>query len=160
MKNVTKLVVMKRKKFIERTTLGFSSVLISPYVFSEKSEFTNKKKTAFTPFALATWNVQHAVTIAGKALDKGTSSLNAAIKGVAVEEANTLNTTVGNGGAPDREGNVTLDVEKRAFSIDMVSAAYVINNPAYDGWKFLERKKELSPLLEKMLPKKVLKKLK
>ena len=109
MKNVTKLVVMKRKKFIERTTLGFSSVLISPYVFSEKSEFTNKKKTAFTPFALATWNVQQAVTIAGKALDKGTSSLNAAIQGVAVEEANTLNTTVGNGGAPDREGNVTLD---------------------------------------------------
>src|SRR6056300_791961 len=109
MKNITKLVVMKRKKFIERTTLGFSSVLISPYVFSEKSEFTNKKKTAFTPFALATWNVQQAVTIAGKALDKGTSSLDAAIQGVAVEEANTLNTTVGNGGAPDREGNVTLD---------------------------------------------------
>ncbi len=58
------------------------------------------------------------------------------------------------------KGNVRLDVEKRAFSIDMVSAAYVINNPAYDGWKFLERKKELFPLLEKMLPKKVLKKLK
>jgi hypothetical protein len=56
--------------------------------------------------------------------------------------------------------NVSLDIEKRAFSINMVSAAYVINDPEYDGWKFLERKKELFSLLEKMLPKKVLKKLK
>lgn len=56
--------------------------------------------------------------------------------------------------------NVSLDVEKRAFNINVVSAAYVINDPEYDGWKLLERKKELLPLLEKMLPKKVLKKLK
>lgn len=57
-------------------------------------------------------------------------------------------------------GNVSLDVEKRAFNIQMLSAAYVINDPEYNGWKFLERKKELLPLLENMLPKKVLRKLK
>ncbi|CAA6800020.1 MAG: Unknown protein [uncultured Aureispira sp.] len=56
--------------------------------------------------------------------------------------------------------NVSLDVEKRAFSINVASAAYLINDPEYDGWKLLERKKELLPLLEKILPKKVLKKLK
>jgi hypothetical protein len=58
------------------------------------------------------------------------------------------------------EENVSLDVEKRAFNIEMLSAAYVINDPEYNGWKFLERKKELLPLLENMLPKKVLRKLK
>jgi N4-(beta-N-acetylglucosaminyl)-L-asparaginase len=39
----------------------------------------------------------------------GTNSLDAVIKGVAVEEANVDNTTVGIGATPDREGHVTLD---------------------------------------------------
>lgn len=56
--------------------------------------------------------------------------------------------------------NVVLDTDKRAFDINVSSAAYLIRDPQYKGWKFLERKKEMLPLLEKMLPKKVLKKLK
>ena len=47
--------------------------------------------------------------IAGKELDNGAVALDAAVKGVAYEEANILNTTVGKGGSPDRDGNVTLD---------------------------------------------------
>ena len=42
-------------------------------------------------------------------LDKGIDGISAAIAGVAVEEENPKNTTVGFGGAPDRNGKVTLD---------------------------------------------------
>ena len=61
------------------------------------------------PIALCTWAFTNANLVAGKALDEGMNALDAAIKGVAVEEENLKNTTVGKGGAPDREGNVTLD---------------------------------------------------
>lgn len=55
---------------------------------------------------------------------------------------------------------VVLNREKRTLGINVSSAAYLIRDPQYDGWKFLERKEEMLPLLGKILPKKVLKKLK
>ncbi len=56
--------------------------------------------------------------------------------------------------------NVSLDTENSTFSIQVNRATYLINNPEYEGWKLLERKEGLLSLLEKILPKKVLKKLK
>lgn len=61
------------------------------------------------PVAVATWNFQNATKKAGELLYQGTSALDAVEQGVRVEEANLKNTTVGDGGAPDRDGNVTLD---------------------------------------------------
>ncbi|GAA4313520.1 N(4)-(beta-N-acetylglucosaminyl)-L-asparaginase [Pontixanthobacter gangjinensis] len=61
------------------------------------------------PVAVATWNFQNATKMAGSMLEDGASALDAVEKGVMVEEANLKNTTVGDGGAPDRDGNVTLD---------------------------------------------------
>lgn len=99
---------MNRKTFITQSTLGLSSVLVAPKVFTQ-----NKPNFMQAPisksFALATWNVTQATTVAGEALEQGVSAIEAVVEGVAVEEANILNTTVGKGGAPDREGNVTLD---------------------------------------------------
>ena len=99
---------MNRKTFITQSTLGLSSVLVAPKVFTQ-----NKPNFVQAPisksFALATWNVTQATTVAGEALEQGVSAIEAVVEGVAVEEANILNTTVGKGGAPDREGNVTLD---------------------------------------------------
>ena len=101
---------MKRKVFLKRSTLGVSSLLISPSIFSEDSKLKKMPVSSDnTSFALATWNVKSATIVAGEELNKGTDSLNAAVKGVAIEESNTLNTTVGKGGAPDREGKVSLD---------------------------------------------------
>ena len=101
---------MKRKVFLKRSTLGVSSLLISPSILSEDSKLKKMPVSSDnTSFALATWNVKSATIVAGEELNKGTDSLNAAVKGVAIEESNTLNTTVGKGGAPDREGNVSLD---------------------------------------------------
>lgn len=101
---------MNRKVFLRRSTLGVSSLLVSPSIL--KKDSLNKQiptSSSNTPFALATWNVKSATTLAGEELNKGVDSLNAAVQGVAIEEANTLNTTVGKGGAPDREGTVSLD---------------------------------------------------
>ena len=41
----------------------------------------------------------------------------------------------------------------------MTNEMYAINDPAYKDWKFLEKKDSMKPILEKLLPKKVLKKL-
>tara|TARA_Y100000385_G_scaffold200668_1_gene207742 strand:+ start:389 stop:1366 length:978 start_codon:yes stop_codon:yes gene_type:complete len=101
---------MKRKVFLKRSTLGVSSLLISPSILSEDCKLEKMPVSSDnTSFALATWNVKSATIVAGEELNKGTDSLNAAVKGVAIEESNTLNTTVGKGGAPDRDGNVSLD---------------------------------------------------
>ena len=61
------------------------------------------------PIAICTWQFTQANQVAGTALEAGKPALDAAIEGVSVEEQNLMNTTVGIGGAPDREGNVTLD---------------------------------------------------
>ena len=59
--------------------------------------------------SISTWKTTEANLKAGSLLDNGTDALNASVIGVAVEEENPKNTTVGYGGAPDRSGNVTLD---------------------------------------------------
>ena len=65
----------------------------------------------FTPMvrSISTWKTTEANQKAGQMLDKGEYALDAAIAGVAIEEENPKNTTVGYGGAPDRTGKVTLD---------------------------------------------------
>jgi N4-(beta-N-acetylglucosaminyl)-L-asparaginase len=70
---------------------------------------TTMKLMKYDPIAICTWGFVSANAAAGKALASGMNALNASIYGVAVEEEDIRNTTVGKGGAPDREGNVTLD---------------------------------------------------
>ena len=69
------------------------------------------KNYTFTPMvrSISTWKTIEANLKAGLLLDKGIDGLTAAVEGVAVEEENPKNTTVGFGGAPDRTGKVTLD---------------------------------------------------
>ena len=65
----------------------------------------------FTPMvrSISTWKTTEANQKAGLMLEDGVDALNAAVAGVAIEEENPKNTTVGYGGAPDRTGKVTLD---------------------------------------------------
>ena len=100
---------MKRKAFIDKSAMGLSGLLISPSIFAKKSNHNSFNSISSNSFAIATWDVQRAVTTAGKSLDNGANALEAAVSGAAVEEADILNTTVGKGGAPDREGTVSLD---------------------------------------------------
>ena len=94
---------MKRRNFIFDI---FSVGLMSSITTRLKGNNLN-----FSPMvrSISTWKTSEANYKAGSLLDSGTDALNAAVIGVAVEEENPKNTTVGIGGAPDRSGNVTLD---------------------------------------------------
>ncbi len=69
-----------------------------------------EKETLVKPLVISTWN--HGLPAneaAWKILSTGGSALDAVEKGVMVAEADPEETSVGYGGFPDREGNVTLD---------------------------------------------------
>ena len=94
---------MKRRNFIfDIFSFGIVSAL------STKLRAVNLN---FTPMvrSISTWKTTEANQKAGQMLDKGEHALDAAVAGVAIEEENPKNTTVGYGGAPDRTGKVTLD---------------------------------------------------
>lgn len=61
------------------------------------------------PLVIATWNVKEATAKAWEVLDQGGTALDAIEQGCRVEEANAEGQSVGIGGLPDRDGNVTLD---------------------------------------------------
>ena len=82
----------------------------------------------FNPITIATWNFPNASKKAGEMLAKGASALDAVEQGVMVEEADIRNTTVGKGGAPDREGNVTLDACIMNPQGDAGAVLYLKNN--------------------------------
>ncbi len=113
---------MKRRKFIKKTALtgigiaagtvlsacnNNSEKTTSIHSTEEKNTMTNMRNQF--PIAICTWAFTNANAKAGEELSNNKSALDAAISGVEVEEENLKNTTVGKGGAPDREGNVTLD---------------------------------------------------
>ena len=94
---------MKRRNFIfDIFSVGIVSAM------STKLRAVNLN---FTPMvrSISTWKTTEANQKAGQMLEKGENALDAAIAGVAIEEENPKNTTVGYGGAPDRTGKVTLD---------------------------------------------------
>ena len=94
---------MKRRNFIfDIFSVGIVSAM------STKLRAVNLN---FTPMvrSISTWKTTEANKKAGQMLDKGEHALDAAVAGVAIEEENPKNTTVGYGGAPDRTGKVTLD---------------------------------------------------
>tara|TARA_B100000575_G_scaffold293874_1_gene306814 strand:- start:6325 stop:7281 length:957 start_codon:yes stop_codon:yes gene_type:complete len=94
---------MKRRNFIFDI---FSAGLMSPFITRLKP-----KNLYITPMvrSISTWSTREANLKAGLMLNKGIDGLTAAVAGVAIEEENPKNTTVGFGGAPDRTGKVTLD---------------------------------------------------
>ena len=94
---------MKRRNFI------FD--IFSVGIVSSMSTKLRAVNLNFTPMvrSISTWKTTEANQKAGQLLDKGEHALDAAVAGVAIEEENPKNTTVGYGGAPDRTGKVTLD---------------------------------------------------
>ena len=94
---------MKRRNFIFDI---FSIGLMSSLTTRLKAKTFN-----ITPMvrSISTWKTTEANLKAGVMLDQGIDGLTAAVSGVAIEEENPKNTTVGFGGAPDRTGSVTLD---------------------------------------------------
>lgn len=102
---------MQRRKFLKKTSLSTAGVLSAPLLTSCKEE--EKENTApkpkVRPITIATWNVPNSTEAAWKVLELDGTSLDAVEAGVKMEEADVNNQSVGKGGRPDRDGNVTLD---------------------------------------------------
>ncbi|MBO6576174.1 MAG: N(4)-(beta-N-acetylglucosaminyl)-L-asparaginase [Rhodothermales bacterium] len=90
-----------RREFLKTAAVGGAATAVVPACVQAASE---------GPVAIATWNHgQDANAAAWPMLMDGASALDAVEAGVRVPEADPTVTTVGYGGAPDRDGNVTLD---------------------------------------------------
>ncbi len=105
---------MKRRKFLKKSGLTTAGLLSAPAVVAScktetKQEIASPPVSVRKPIAICTWNFMNATAKAWEVLEKGGNALDAVEQGVMIEEADVTNETVGVGGRPDRDGNVTLD---------------------------------------------------
>lgn len=108
---------MKRRKFIQNASLTSLGVVAGATAIAcnnnKNSTEASSNKMAVTlssfPVVLATWDVQSSTSKAWEVIEKGGSALDAIEQGCMLEEANAEGQSVGLGGLPDRDGNVTLD---------------------------------------------------
>ncbi|KYG78014.1 glycosylasparaginase [Roseivirga spongicola] len=95
-----------RRKFLKSTI--FSGLAVSTASLSSLSCSTPKEPKK--PIVISTWNHgKEANAAAWEVLSKNGKAVDAVEKGVMVTENDPNNATVGIGGFPDRDGNVTLD---------------------------------------------------
>ncbi len=103
---------MERRKFLKNSGLGSAALMGGAWATSCEENKEGKKAESNPisgPIVIATWNVPNATGKAYEFLRGGASALDAVEQGVMVEEADENNQSVGKGGRPDRDGNVTLD---------------------------------------------------
>jgi N4-(beta-N-acetylglucosaminyl)-L-asparaginase len=106
---------MKRRNFIKNASLTGVGLAVGSSLASCAENASGEKKliantnNATLPLVIATWNVKDATAKAMEVLQNGGSALDAVEQGCMVEEANEKGQSVGKGGLPDRDGNVTLD---------------------------------------------------
>ncbi len=103
---------MKRRKFLKNSTLSGIGIVaassISACNSDEGSQLVLSTKST-KPIVIATWRVPKATAKAWEVIQNNGSSLDAVEQGCMIEEADVKNSSVGKGGLPDRDGNVTLD---------------------------------------------------
>ena len=101
---------MKRRNFFSKMSVAIPGFIsISSVQAHPKNLNAMPKRINSKPVSIGTWNCPMAIKTSGQLMDQGIPALEAVVKGVAVEEANEDNTTVGIGASPDRSGRVTLD---------------------------------------------------
>jgi N4-(beta-N-acetylglucosaminyl)-L-asparaginase len=104
---------MKRRNFLKNASLTGVGLAVGTSLVSCTENTSNKEKAlaskASKPLVIATWHVIDATAKAMEVLQAGGSALDAVEQGCKVEEANEKGQSVGKGGLPDRDGNVTLD---------------------------------------------------
>ena len=103
---------MKRRTFIKTASLAGAATLVSREALAKSAASRSKGAMAPAkgPVIIATWDFgKPAVETAYQTLMKGGTVIDAVERGVMIPEADPKNTSVGYGGYPDRDGNVTLD---------------------------------------------------
>jgi N4-(beta-N-acetylglucosaminyl)-L-asparaginase len=101
--------MLNRRKFIASSAL----TAVGTYLFSknagDKQSSEDDAKVNDIASVIATWPNEKATTAAWMKLSETNYSLDAVEAGARVPEADVLDTSVGYGGYPDRDGRVTLD---------------------------------------------------
>tara|TARA_R110002167_G_scaffold94554_10_gene252361 strand:+ start:322 stop:1317 length:996 start_codon:yes stop_codon:yes gene_type:complete len=105
---------MKRRNFLKNSTVGSVGLISVPLMAScqekkEEKPIAVSNSLPIKPIVICTWDFMNASARAWEILKDGGSALDAVEQGVMIEEADKDNQTVGMGGRPDRDGNVTLD---------------------------------------------------
>ncbi len=124
-----------RRKFIERALGGAIGFTVLPSFANTRSNPGVKG-----PAVISTWNNAKANLEAWKAVDSGKSSLDAVEIGVKTVEADPNDMSVGFGGRPDRDGNVTLDASIMNAEGDCGSVCFLqdIKHPVSVARKVME----------------------
>ncbi|MBK9016206.1 MAG: isoaspartyl peptidase/L-asparaginase [Saprospiraceae bacterium] len=106
--------MVTRRNFLHQTALGSVAAAMGGTALTACTEAATESPEAIEapvrPLAISTWDFgAKANEAAWKILNSGGNALDAVEQGVMVIEADEKNTSVGIGGAPDRDGRVTLD---------------------------------------------------
>ena len=124
---------MKRRTFIKNASLTGAGIAIGSTLTSCETSSSDEQKSddkpgaGSLPLVIATWNVKNATAKAWEVLEAGGSALDAVEQGCMIEEANAEGQSVGKGGLPDRDGNVTLDACIMNKEGDCGSVVYLQN---------------------------------
>ncbi|NNE76287.1 MAG: N(4)-(beta-N-acetylglucosaminyl)-L-asparaginase [Pricia sp.] len=136
---------MHRRKFLKNSTAVTAGLVSAPLWPSNKVDAVikvtpNAVDQATVPLVICTWDFHNASAKAWEVLKKGGSSLDAVEQGVMVEENDATNQSVGVGGRPDRDGNVTLDacIMDKEGNCGAVLALQHIANPVSVARKVME----------------------
>ena len=101
---------MERRKFLRDSATIGTGLISAPLLASSLGQVgLLDRVNNIRPIVICTWDFKNASARAWEVLKGGGTSLDAVEQGVMVEEADVDNQTVGVGGRPDRDGNVTLD---------------------------------------------------
>jgi len=100
-----------RRAFLENALLGALTVgtLDLWEIITGRAGHSMSPPKGRLPLVIATWDNRKATDAAWQVLSKGGRALDAVEAGARIPEADPLDTSVGYGGFPDRDGNVTLD---------------------------------------------------
>lgn len=126
---------MKRRYFLKNASLTGVGLAVGNSLIScvdnksEESKAVFETKKASLQLIIATWDVKKATAKAWDTLQNGGSVLDAIEKGCNIEEDNAEGLSVGKGGLPDRDGNVTLDACIMNSEGNCGSVVYLQNVP-------------------------------
>ncbi len=130
---------MKRRDFLKTSAIGLA---VPSAVFGGATIKTSKNN----PIILSTWNHGLPANEAGlEVFRKGGNAMDAAEAGARVPEADPKSTSVGFGGLPDEQGNVTLDACVMDSTGNAGSVAFVqnIKHPVSVARKVMEGTKHV-----------------
>lgn len=118
-----------RRNFLKTSMLGSAAVLAGSKVSSHTPQ---SDLVTGQPLVVSTWDFGQAANAAAwEVLTKKGRAVDAVETGVKVAEADPKNQTVGYGGLPDRDGNVTLDacIMDEFYNCGSVMALQHIKHP-------------------------------